>query len=73
VFFKAIQEGNLLAYGLFDQCMALSMHLFTISTQVPDVPHALPYGTAVVLLGMVLLVNTAAIVLRVYLRSRKKW
>lgn len=73
VFFKAIQEGNLFAYGLFDQCMTLSMHLFTISTQVPDVPKALPYGTAVVLLGMVLLVNALAIVLRVYLRSRKKW
>lgn len=73
VFFKAIEEGNVFAYGLFDQCMALSMHLFTISTQVPDVPHALPYGTAVVLLGTVLLVNALAIGLRIYLRSRKKW
>jgi phosphate transport system permease protein len=73
VFFKAIPEGKLFAYGLFDQCMALSMHLFTISTQVPDLPKALPYGTAVVLLGVVLLVNAMAIVLRIYLRSRKKW
>jgi len=73
VFFKAIKEGHLFAYGLFDQCMALSMHLFTISTQVPDVPHALPYGTAVVLLGTVLLVNALAIIVRVRLRSRRKW
>lgn len=73
VFFKAIKEGDLFAYNLFDQCMALSMHLFTISTQVPDVPKALPYGTAVVLLGTVLLVNALAIGLRIYLRSRKKW
>jgi phosphate transport system permease protein len=73
VFFKAIKEGDIFAYGLFDQCMALSMHLFTISTQVPDVPEALPYGTAIVLLGTVLLVNALAIILRVYLRSRKKW
>lgn len=73
VFFKVIQEGDLLAYGLFDQCMALSMHLFTISTQVPDVPPALPYGTAVVLLGTVLSINALSIALRVYLRSRKKW
>ncbi len=73
VFYKAIPEGKLFAYGLFDQCMALSMHLFTISTQVPDVPKALPYGTAVVLLGSVLVVNAMAISLRVYLRSRKKW
>jgi len=73
VFFKAIPEGDVFAYGLFDQCMALSMHLFTISTQVPGVPEALPFGTAVVLLGTVLLVNAMAIVLRIYLRSRKKW
>lgn len=73
VFFKAIKEGNIFAYGLFDQCMALSMHLFTISTQVPDIPEALPYGTAVVLMGTVLMVNALAILLRVYLRSRKKW
>jgi phosphate transport system permease protein len=73
VFFKAIREGDLFAYGLFDQCMALSMHLFTISTQVPNVPKALPYGTAVVLLGTVLVVNAFAIIVRVYLRSRRKW
>lgn len=73
VFFKAIAEGDLFAYGLLDQCMALSMHLFTISTQVPNVPEALPFGTAVVLLLTVLLVNALAIILRVYLRSRKKW
>ena len=73
VFYKAIPEGTLFAYGLFDQCMALSMHLFTISTQVPDLPKALPYGAAVVLLGVVLIVNALAIVLRIHLRSRKKW
>ena len=73
VFYKAISEGDIFAYGLFDQCMALSMHLFTISTQVPNVPEAIPYATAVVLLGTVLLVNLLAIALRVYLRSRKKW
>lgn len=73
VFFKALRDGGFFAYGLFDQCMALSMHLFTISTQVPDVPAALPYGTAVVLMGVVLLANGLSIVLRVYLRSRKRW
>jgi phosphate transport system permease protein len=73
VFYKAIKEGNPFAYGLFDQCMALSMHLFTISTQVPGVPKALPYGTAVVLLGVVLAVNALAILVRLRLRSRRKW
>ncbi|MEK7729165.1 MAG: phosphate ABC transporter permease PstA [candidate division KSB1 bacterium] len=73
VFFKAIPEGDLFAYNIFDQCMALSMHLFTISTQVQGVPEATLYGTAVVLLGAVLLVNVFSITLRVYLRARKKW
>ena len=73
VFFKKLTEGNLLAYSLKDQCMALSMHLYTVTTQVTNAPKALPFAIAVVLLGTVLLVNTLSIALRVYLRSRKKW
>jgi phosphate transport system permease protein len=73
VFYKSVPSGDLFAYGLRDQCMALSMHLFTISTQVPDVPDAVSYGTAVVLVGSVLALNTVAIAVRVYLRTRKKW
>jgi phosphate transport system permease protein len=73
VFFKAVSRGDLFPYSLHEQCMALSMHLYTLSTQVPDVKPSLPYATAVVLLGSVLLVNAAAIALRVWLRSRKKW
>ena len=73
VFFKKISEGNLLAYNLKDQCMALSMHLYTVTTQVTDAPAALPYAIATVLLVTVLAVNALSIALRVYLRSRKKW
>ena len=40
VFFKAVQRGDLFPYGLHDQCMALSMHLYTLSTQVPDVKES---------------------------------
>ena len=73
VFFKKIEEGDPFAYSIWDQCMALSMHLFTITTQVTDAPQALPYATAVVLLGCVLSVNATAFAVRSYLRSRKKW
>ncbi len=73
VFFKPIAEGDFFAYNITDQCMALSLHLYTISTQVPDVAEGIPYGTAIVLVASVLLVNAAAIALRVYLRTRKKW
>lgn len=73
VFYRNIAEGNLFAYSPKDQCMALSMHLYTVTTQVTNAPEALPYAIAVVLLGSVLLVNATAIVFRIYLRSRKKW
>ncbi len=73
VFFKAVSRGDLFPYGLNEQCMALSMHLYTLATQVPNVKESLPYATAVVLLGSVLLVNAAAIALRVWLRGHKKW
>jgi phosphate transport system permease protein len=73
LFFKAVQRGDIFAYGLGDQCMALSMHLYVISTQVPGVPESIPYATAVVLLGSVLLVNATAITVRIYMRARKKW
>jgi len=73
VFFKKISEGNLFAYNLKDQCMALSMHLYTVTTQVTEAPAALPYAIATVLVVTVLAVNALSIGLRVYLRSRKKW
>ena len=73
VFYKSVARGDLFPYALTDQCMALSMHLYTLATQVPNVKESLPYATAVVLLGSVLLVNASAIALRVFLRGRKKW
>jgi phosphate transport system permease protein len=73
VFFKGVERGELFAYSLREQCMALSMHLYTLATQVPNVKESLPYATAVVLLGSVLLVNAAAIALRAWLRGRKRW
>ena len=62
-----------LPQGVFDQTMALSLHLFVVSTQVPGVPEALPYGVALVLIAMVLLMNSLSIAIRIYLRGKKKW
>lgn len=73
VFYKSVPSGDLFAYGLLDQCMALAMHLFTISTQVPGVPDAVASATAVVLVGSVLALNALAIGLRTLLRRRSKW
>jgi phosphate transport system permease protein len=76
VFYVAVPDsgvGSWFPYGLRDRCMALSYHLFTISTQVTGVSESLQYGTAVVLIGLVLAANAMSIAVRVHLRSRKKW
>ncbi|MBI2572116.1 MAG: phosphate ABC transporter permease PstA [Candidatus Schekmanbacteria bacterium] len=59
--------------SVFDQTMALSLHLFVVTTQVPGVPEALPYGVALTLVGVVLAFNALAIGFRTHLRRRKKW
>jgi phosphate transport system permease protein len=76
VFYVAVPDQGLASvfpYGLFDRCMALSYHLFAISTQVTGVSESLQYGVAIMLIGLVLAVNAVSIAFRVYLRSRKKW
>ncbi len=73
VFFKAVKRGDLFPYQLTDQCMALSMHLYTVATQVPNVKESIQFATAVVLLGVVLLVNAGAVALRIRMRTKKKW
>jgi phosphate transport system permease protein len=72
LFYRAMDRGDLF-YPILDQCMALSMHHYVISFNVPGVPEAMKYATAVVLLGSVLLVNATAIVFRTLMRSKKKW
>ncbi|MGK2925886.1 MAG: phosphate ABC transporter permease PstA [Lysobacterales bacterium] len=63
----------LLPQSVFDQTMALSLHLFVVSTQVPNMPENVPYGVALVLISIVLLMNSLSIALRMYLRGKKKW
>tara|TARA_B100001750_G_scaffold247004_1_gene271195 strand:+ start:169 stop:390 length:222 start_codon:yes stop_codon:yes gene_type:complete len=63
----------ILPSGVGDQTMAMSLHLFVVATQVPGVPVELPFGVALVLVGMVLALNAISIVFRTRLRRRKKW
>ncbi len=62
-----------LPQSVLDQTMAMSLHLFVVATQVPGVPEALPFGVALVLIAMVLLMNSISIAFRIYLRGKKKW
>lgn len=61
--------------GVGDQTMAMSLHLYAMATQVPLPEHAanLPYGVALVLIGMVLAMNAISIAFRTWLRGKKKW
>lgn len=59
--------------SVFDQAMALPYHLYVISTQVPNVDEKIRYGTAFVLLALVLSMNIVAIVIRYKFRMKKKW
>ena len=73
MFTGAVFFSPFLPQGIFDQTMAMSLHLFVVSTQVPGVPENLPYGVALVLIGMVLAMNSVSIAFRMYLRGKKKW
>ena len=56
-----------------DQTMALPYHLYVISTQVPGMPLSVQYGTALVLLGLVLSLNIAATLMRRHFRRKRQW
>ena len=73
MFTGAVFFTPFLPQGIFDQTMAMSLHLFVVSTQVPGVPEDLPYGVALVLIAMVLIMNSLSIAFRMYLRGKKKW
>jgi phosphate transport system permease protein len=57
----------------FDQTMALPYHLYVISTQIPGMPQEIQYGTAFVLLALVLSMSLTATVIRSRFRRRRQW
>jgi phosphate transport system permease protein len=59
--------------SVFDATMALPYHLFVISTQVPEMPIQIQYGTALVLLVFVLGMNLIATLIRSRARTRRQW
>jgi phosphate transport system permease protein len=62
-----------LPHSPFDQTMALPYHLYVISTQVPGMPVDVQYGTALVLMVLVLSMNVVATLLRSRFRRRRQW
>ena len=64
---------KLMPYQLDERFMALSYHLHVVAEKIAGMPEEMQYGTAAVLIGLILLINSFSITLRVFLRSCKKW
>ena len=62
-----------LPHSIFDQTMALTYHLYALSTQVPGMPLSLQYGTALVLMIIVLSLTLVATIIRTQMRRRREW
>lgn len=63
-----------LPHSIFDQVMALPYHLYVLATSGTNIDKARPiaYGTAVVLIAIVFLSNTAATLIRMRLNKRNR-
>ena len=75
-FFKFVADegwAKIFPYNLGEPFMAMSMHLNIISNQISQMPEKMKFGSAAVLIGLILFINSFSIVLRVWLRSRKRW
>ncbi len=62
-----------LPQSALDPTMAMAYHLFYIATAATGVPDEIRYGTALVLISMVLIMNAASIAFRAHLRGTKTW
>jgi len=59
--------------SIFDQAMVLPYHIYVLSTQVPNVPARLQYGTILVLVLIIFIMNTIAAFIRSHFRKKKTW
>ncbi len=65
----------ILPRSLGDQFMALPYHLYIMATQHHAITQVRPiaYGTALVLIGLVLGMNLTAVIIRFRLRRKRRW
>ena len=64
---------SILPYSIDQPFMAMSMHIFTLMTQVRGVSEEIQYAAAVTLVGMIIFTSGGAIALRTWLRNHRKW
>lgn len=61
--------------SVMDEVMALPYHIYALMTEGAHATKQVPiaYGTAVVLLALVLMISTVAIIIRYRIRKNRKW
>jgi len=73
LFTAAVVYKPTLPSSLLSPTMALPYHLYTVATQVPGMPEAYQYATALVLLVLVLGLNMLATFIRARARAHRQW
>jgi phosphate transport system permease protein len=64
-----------LPHSIFDEVMALPYHIYVLATAGTNIEETMPiqFGTVLVLIALVLGVDLIAIVIRSYVRRKKRW
>jgi phosphate transport system permease protein len=75
MFTAATFYSRKLPNSVFDEVMALPYHIYALMTEGTHAESQVPiaYGTAVVLLMLVLSINGTAIIIRAQIRKKRKW
>jgi phosphate transport system permease protein len=75
LFTAATFYTRVLPSSVMDEVMALPYHIYALLTEGSHAEKQVPiaYGTAVVLMGMVLLISALAIAIRYNIRKKRKW
>lgn len=75
MFTAATFYSRRLPNGIFDEVMALPYHIYALMTEGTKAESQVPiaYGTAVVLLMLVLSISATAIIIRYRIRKKRKW
>jgi phosphate transport system permease protein len=75
LFTSATFYSRKLPGSLSDEVMALPYHIYALMTEgtKPEFQVPIAYGTAIVLLGLVLAVNLVAILIRFNIRRKRSW
>ncbi|MEC7583662.1 MAG: phosphate ABC transporter permease PstA [Planctomycetota bacterium] len=73
IMFTGAAYYTMMPQSIFDETMALSLHLYSVCKEVTDPPEHLPFAVALTLILVVLTLNSLSIWFRMRLRGKKKW